>query len=518
MVKYLNLIVLGMLMFGIFVTLSLGSSTALTVYSPFPGEHVALICSKELILNISVYDPVAPEDSTVAVTISGPYDIKMTSAGVPIGQLNASHMLTVTDYEFPVTLFEANGTQISAFIPGQYNVTISVAGCSETIPIYVISPNEIEFLVYVYSNGLPLSGVTVSIYNVTNGGLLLTNTTNSQGLAELTVPYVYTMTNEYNITAVKPGYQLVYDVVTVPADHITPVTVKLTTKPITFVLTPVYFQDMGVTEPAEPAQLPGTPELVYIASAYMGTTFSIIINATESGMPVQGATISASYMINGKQMSSTATYIGNGQYNLSIILPNSTVPYDLELVVTGSYQTNTYTFVTLLSVQPNVVGEIQYLQSEVNNLETEVTTLESEILSLNETIMQQSSEIASLKMYLEGNVSYFSMQISNLESEIKYLNSTLMTLSSELTTVNSTLSNEVNSLTAEVHSLSTQVSTLSTELNNLNTTVNNLNANINNDNSKISSLTTLVYGGIILGVIALIIAIVAVVLVFRKVA
>ncbi|PVU75176.1 hypothetical protein DDW13_05365 [Acidianus hospitalis] len=500
-----------MLMFGIFVTLSLGSSTALTVYSPFPGEHVALICPKELILNISVYDPVAPVNSTVAVTISGPYDIKMTSAGVPIGQLNASHMFTVKDYDFPVTLFEANGTQISAFIPGQYNVTISVAGCSETIPVYVISPNEIEFLVYVYSNGLPLSDVTVSIYNVTNGELLLTNTTNSQGLAELTVPYVYTMTNEYNITAVKPGYQLVYDVVTVPADHITPVTVKLTTKPITFVLTPVYFQDMGVIEPAEPAQLPGTPEPVYVASAYMGTTFSIIINATESGMPVQGATISASYMINGKQMSSTATYIGNGQYNLSIILPNSTVPYDLELVVTGSYQTNTYTFVTLLYVQPNVFGEIQHLQSEVNNLETEVTTLESEIQSLNETIMQQSSEIASLKMYLEGNVSYFNMQISNLESEIKYLNSTLMTLSSELTTVNSTLSNEV-------HSLSTQVSTLSIELNNLNKTVNNLNTNINNDNSKIGSLTTLVYGGMILGVIALIIAIVAIVLVFRKVA
>jgi len=512
MVKYLNLIVLGMLMFGIFVTLSLGSSTALTVYSPFPGEHVALINPKELILNISVYDPVAPVNSTVAVTISGPYDIKMTSAGVPIGQLNASHMLTVTDYEFPVTLFEANGTQISAFIPGQYNVTISVAGCSETIPVYVISPNEIEFLVYVYSPcGLPLSGVTVSIYNVTNGELLLTNTTNSQGLAELTVPYVYTMTNEYNITAVKPGYQLVYDVVTVPADHITPVPVKLTTKPITFVLTPVYFQDMGVIEPAEPAQLPGTPEPVYVASAYMGTTFSIIINATESGMPVQGATISASYMINGKQMSSTATYIGNGQYNLSIILPNSTVPYDLELVVTGSYQTNTYTFVTLLLVQPNFYCKIHQLQCEVNNLETEVTTLESEIHSLNETIMQQSSEIASLKMSLEGNISYFSTQISNLESEIKYLNSTLMTLSSELTTVNSTLSNEV-------HSLSTQVSTLSTELNNLNKTVNNLNTNINNDNSKISSLTTLVYGGIILGVIALIIAIVAVVLVFRKVA
>ncbi|MQL55009.1 carboxypeptidase-like regulatory domain-containing protein [Acidianus ambivalens] len=511
MVKYMNLIVLGMLMFGVFVTLSLGSSTALTVYSPFPGEHVALINPKELILNISVYDPIAPVNSTVGVTISGPYDIKMTSAGVPVGELNSSHMLTVTDYAFPVTLFEANGTQISAFIPGQYNVTISVAGCSETIPIYVISPNEIEILVCVYSNGVPLPGATVSIYNVTNGELLLTNTTNSQGLAELTVPYVYTMTNEYNVTAVKPGYQLVYKEVTVPADHITPVTVKLTTKPITFVLTPVYFQDMGVIEPAEPAQLPGTPEPVYVASAYMGTTFSIIINATESGMPVQGATISASYLISGKQMSSTATYIGNGQYNLSIVLPNSTVPYDLELVITGTYQTNTYTFITLLSVQPNFYCEIQRLQSEVSVLESEVDQLKVEIQSLNETLTLQASEIASLKTYLEGNVSYFSMQISSLESEIKYLNSTLMTLSSELTTVNSTLTSEVNSLTSEVNSLSTQVSTLSTEVNNLNTT-------INNDNQKISSLTTLVYGGIILGVIALIIAIVAVVLVFRKVA
>lgn len=501
MVKYMNLIVLGILMFGLFVTPSVDSSTALTVYSPFPGEHIALINPKELILNISVYDPIAPENSTVAVTISGPYGIRPLSAGIPIGQLNASHMFTAINYVFPVTLFEANGTQLSAFIPGQYNVTISVAGSSETIPIYVISPNEIEFLVYVYSNGVPLPGATVSIYNATNGQLLLTNTTNSQGLATLVVPYVYTMTNEYNITAVKPGYQLVYEEVTVPAYHITPVTVKLTTRPITFVLTPVCFQDMGIVEPAQPASIPGAPQPVYVASAFMGTDLSIIINATVSGKPVQGATILGSYLtINGKQFTSTAKYIGNGQYNLTIVLPNYTVPYTLEIYVTGKYQTNTYTFVTLVSVQPNYIAIINNLQAEVENLNNTVTMLYNEI------------------SLLKNNITYLKMMISTLKEEISNINSTLMALHGELHKVNSTLTTKIDNLTSELNSLSSKVSNLETQVSSVSSSLQNVNSEISSDKSKISDLTSLVYGGLILGIIALIIAIVAIVLVFRKVA
>lgn len=496
MVKHLNLIVIGILILGVFVALPIkdngslivgSQSNQLIVYSPVANSHIPLLNPKELRLNITIYAPTAPPGSTVLVHIKGPYGITMTSAGIPVGDLDANHMFSAPDYVFPASLFQVNGTRLATFLPGQYNVTIAVAGFSTTIPIYVVNPNQIGIIVYVYNNnGASLSGVTVSVYNATNGQLLVTNETNAQGMVALVVPYVHTMTNVYNVTAVKPGYQLVYKVVTIPPNYTGTVVVKLTTTPVTFTLTPVCFQVGGVQQPAQPQQLPGAPQPVYVTTVFMNVPLSIIINASHSGKPVDGATITACYKVNGKQFTATAKGLGNGQYNLSIPIPASTVPYTLQITVTGKYQSNVYTFIVLANVLPNYLAMIDQMRTEIAQLNSTISTLVSQM------------------DILRNNITYLNNMISTLKQQIANLNTTLTNLRTQLTTVNSTLVNEINNLQGKV--------------NNLNNELNKMQTQLNNNQNQLNNISSLVYGGLILGIIALIIAIVAIVLVFRKVA
>ncbi|ARM75177.1 hypothetical protein B6F84_03430 [Acidianus manzaensis] len=492
---------------GTFSMLNSKASTGFEVISPFPEEHFALINDTELITNISVYAP-GLVGATVNLAVTGPYDIEMTSAGIPIGSIGSTGYLNLTNYVLPTTLFEANGTPLTHFIPGEYNFTISVGLNHATVPVYFTSPNEVEMVVSVYSNGQPLQGVTVDVYNETSSMFLVSNTTDAQGVATLTVPYVYTMTNTYNVTATKPGYKEVYTTVTVPPDQISAVSVKLTTSPVTFVITPYYFEDEGIQEPTVPTVING--EQVYVASGFEGTTLSMIINATESGVPISGATITGkySYFVNGveKTSTSTATYIGNGMYNLSIMLPVATnyVPYTVSIAVTGSYQSSTYSFVALVSAEANYIGIIEQLNSTVNTLSAEVSLLQSE-LSSNVTLLK--SDISSLNS-----------TIMTLESELSSLNSTVNTLKSELASVNSTLTTEVNSLESKVSTLSSEVSSLNSEVSSLNTTVSSDHSSISSLSSKVNSMSTLEYAALGIAIVGLIVAIVAIVLVFRKVA
>ncbi|AWR96701.1 hypothetical protein DFR86_03435 [Acidianus sulfidivorans JP7] len=527
----ITIFIFSMVFAGTMSMISTRASTGFEVISPFQGEHIPLINDTCLIVNISVY---APSDIgyTVDLHVSGPYDIQMTSPGIPIGSIGSSGYLNLTNLRLPVTLFEANGTAISHFIPGEYNFTIEAGSNFETISVYFTSPNEVEMIVSVYANGQPLSGATVDVYNETTDTFLVSNTTASNGEATLIVPYVYTMTNTYNVTATKPGYKEVYTTVTVPPDQISAVHVTLNTVPIQFVLTPYFYEDEGIQEPVQPQQING--ELVYPAAGFEGTAFSIIINATESGVAVKGATIVGMYTYDGKSITETATYIGSGMYNLTIMLPNATdeIPYVLQVQVTGTYESNTYTFVALISAEANYVALIEQLNSTISLLKSElasnITALNAKIASLNATISLLKSELASNVTALENEIASLNATINSLSTKLSSLNATVVSLESELSSLNATVSSlssevttlksELSTVNATVSSLSSEVTTLKSEVSSLSSELSSANSSISSLNSKVNSMSTLEYAALGIAIVGLIVAIIAIVLVFRKVA
>lgn len=515
--KVLGLVIIGIMFSMVFASgyyvLHTKAASGFQVILPYNGEVIPLISSQYLTFNVSVYYP-AGVGYTVNLQVTGPYNIQMQSAGIPIGSIQTSGYLNTT-VQLPTTMFQANGTSITSFPPGVYNVTISAGVNHQTVQVYFIPPNEVQFVVYVFSNtNLPIPNANVSIYNTTSGKFLATALTNSQGIATIIAPYVVSMSNTYTIIASAPGYAQASVTKTVPPNQLTPVTVKLTLYPVTFTIVPVYFQDEGIQEPVTPAQING--QLIYAASGFEGTTLSIIINATASGMPVSSAQITGSYVINGVTKTSQATYIGKGLYNLSISLPTATnnVPYVLKVEVSGIYQSSTSSFVVLVYAQPNYIALIQQLQAEINMLTENITALKAQVTLL-------SSELAGNVSLLTSQISSLNATITSLKSQLKSLNSTITSLESQISSLNSTvnsLSSQLNSLKSQVSSLSSQLSQLSSTVSSLSSSVNSNSAQINSLNSKVNSMTTLEYAALGIAIVGLIVAIVALVLVFRKVA
>jgi len=496
---YKSISVFVLMLFAIgFASFTANAANSVTVISPYQGEHITLINPYVFVFNVSIYAPQYVNYPVAIDTITGPDGIG-TTGPIAVGSIGSNGYLNVTE-KLTTGAFEQNGEPLKQFVPGTYYIYLVIANVfSDNISV-VLTPNDIATLnisVINIKNGEPLPGATINIYNESNGALLVTGTTNANGYLVEEVPYVYTMTNVYNVTLTKAGYQFNYTTVTVPSNYFYTVPVKIYTQPVVFVAVPFYYEDMGIKEIAPPQQVNG----VYQASAFQNTTFSVIINVTESGVPVSSAIVTAQY----NNTHVTAVYIGDGMYNLSIMMPEaqSSVPYTLVVAVTAQYHSTTTSFYMAIATEPNLYQEIALLKSEVS--------------TINSTIYMLKSEITLLQQELQGNVSYLNSTIYMLKSEITSLNSSLITLESEYKSLNSSYT----TLSSEFTTLSNQVTTLSNKVETLNTSLTTLQSEYNSLKSEYNSLKgteTLAYIGIAIGVIGLIIAIVAIILVLRKVA
>lgn len=489
--------ILGLTIIGIMFVLVIASvyyvPTAATsdspIISPVPYEKIPLFNNKQLVINISIYYPQGV-GSSVILYVTGPQNITMNGPAT-LGTIGSNGYLNISNFKLLTSAFQQNGQPLQNFIPGLYNFTFSIGGNMYKVPVIFTSPNVLQLIVYVFNiTDVPLKGANVTVYSTAAGKFLNTSLTNAQGIAELTVPYEYNVTNQYTVTAAAPGYQAASQVITVPAFYAGAFPVKFKLSPLVFFIEPVYFETQGIQEPATPAQIAG--QLVYVASGFEGTTFSIIVNATASGKPVSDAKIIATYTLFVKGVkqtaNATATYIGNGLYNLSINLPTApnNIPYTLRIDVTGIYQATTAGFIVLVSAQPNYIAIINELAKEISQL---------------------NATINALKSQLAGNVTALKAQIQELQNRIASINATLNSLQSTVT-----------SLTNEINSLKSQLNSLSQQLNSLSSTVSSQGADISSIKSQISSMSALQYAALGLAIVALIVAIVALVLVFRKVA
>ncbi len=455
------------------------ASTNVMIYSPVQDEHIPLINTKLLVFNVSIYAPQYP-GYPVSLYIYGHNGIKM-NAPIGIGDIGSNGELNYTAM-LSSSNFEQNGQPLAQFVPGPYTVVITISDVYEAnITIYLTPANTTTLAVEAISQGMPLPGATIEVYSTT-GVFLNKSVTGANGIALVEVPYNYTTGSTYKVVLVKAGYEENSTTVTVPPNFFGEYMVKIYTQPVVLEATPVYFEDMGIRENVT-APING----VYAAGAYENSTFTIVVNVTMMGMPVSGATVTATY--NG--MTVTGVYIGNGLYNVSLMVPVLTdnVPYVLDVNVTATYQGSAAGFSVEVVATPNLYQEIAALQKEVSNLESEVSMLSQE---------------------LSGNVTYLKGQIATLENNITTISNELATLKNELNSLNST----VGSLSSTVTSLKSEVSSLQTQLSSLNSTVSSLQSEVN----SLNGIKTLVYAGLALAVIGLIIAIVAIVLVMRKVA
>jgi len=486
--KLISVLVLMLFAIG-FASFTANAANSVTVISPYQGEHITLINPYIFVFNLSIYAPQYVNYPVAIDTITGPDGIG-TTAPIAVGSIGSNGYLNVTP-KFTTGVFEQNGEPLKQFVPGTYYISLDIYNVFYDNISVVLTPNDIATLnISAIENGKQLPGATIDIYNESNGALLVTGTTNANGYLVEEVPYVYTMSNTYNITLTKAGYQFNYTTVTVPANYFYTVPVKIYTEPVVFAAVPIYYEDMGIKEIAPPQQVNG----VYQASAFQNTTFSVIINVTESGVPVSSATVTAQY----NNTHVTAVYIGDGMYNLSIMMPEaqSSVPYTLVVAVTAQYHSTTTSFYMAIAAEPNLYQEIALLKTEV--------------ATMNSTIYMLKSEIALLQQELKGNVSYLNSTIYMLKSEIASLNSSLISIESEYESLNSSY----GTLSSEFTTLSSQVTTLSNQVHTLNASLSSLQSEYN----SLKGVTTLTYIGIALAVIGLIIAIIAIILVLRKVA
>jgi archaellum component FlaC len=483
-----NLISIFILMlFAVGITSFVASaSSGVTVIYPYNGEHITLINPKVFIFNVSIYAPTDVGYPVAIDSIRGPNGIVSTGP-ISLGSIGSNGYLNVTE-KLTTGLFEKNGEPITQFVPGTYYIYLAIANVfSENISV-ILTPNNIATLnITAIANGKPLPSATINIYNESNGQLLVSGTTNSEGYVVFEVPYVYTMTNVYNVTLTKAGYQFNYTTVTVPANYFFTVPVKIYTEPVVFVAIPFYYEDMGIKEIAPPQEVDG----IYVASAFQNSTFSVIVNVTQDGVPVSNAIVTAEY----NNTYVTATYIGDGMYNISITIPQnpSDVPYTLVVIVSAQYHSSVSSFPLIITAEPNLYQEI--------------ATLKLEVSSLNATINMLKSELA-------GNITELNNTIASLKNEIASLNSSIQTLETEYSSLNSTFTSDISTLNSQISTLKSDVSTLSSEYSTLSSEYSTLKSDYN----SLKGTPTLAYVGIALGVIGIIIAIVALVLVLRKVA
>lgn len=507
----LFLVVTSILVTAGIVSLAAYTSGGITFYQPsMPGQ----VYQQGQPLVLSVVTPLA--SATLVVNVYNPQ-----------GKLIYTNTFTTNSTGgFTGTLFTFTYPKFPA---GQYTITVIVESTSQvsqtyTGSIYVVfKPGTVTFDITVKSNtGVPLSGATVTITNVTSHQVIATLSTNSSGMVTYTVTWI-PGESVFNISASLSGYESNYTVINATEPGTYPVTLVLTKIALQVMMYAVYSSSVNTGfEEFSPT--------LFGASTVQGSSMTVQVQVLFATMPVSTATVLGTLQIAGTTQTITGTYTGaNGIYNLTFTVPTVSAIYPVtgELAITASYSGQSETIYLYITAYPNYTAEIvqlsaeiqalnnlikslnsslTQLSTEVTSLSSAVTTLQSELTTINSTLVKVNSTVATLS----SEVSSLSSEVSSLTSEVNSLSSNVSTLRSDIATINS----EISTLNSEVSTLSSE---LASNVSAINSKISGLNSTVATLKSDISSLSTVVYGAIAVGIIGLVLAVVALVMVMRKI-
>ncbi|MBB5254951.1 carboxypeptidase-like regulatory domain-containing protein [Sulfurisphaera ohwakuensis] len=451
-------LILSIIVLGFSVPLAT-ASTSLVVISPTQGEVFHF--GQPLVVTFK-YAPGA----TVAIYVLTP-----SGANIPVasGATNSSGYFS---QEIWVWGSSSENSQV-----GAYTIEIEVNGgqAATSVTVYYKPYTATIKALVENEQGIPLQGATVSVYNVTSGlhELIATATTGSNGIATIQV-IAFNFTENLEVVASYPGYVNASQTISVVGNQTISLTFKLYPAIVT-VLAVGELQNGIATAALNPfgyTSLTGTE----------GDEITVLFAVEFAGMKVTNATVTASVATPSGVTTMTATPITSGPYagyyNVTFMLPALNTTYLAFIDVNATYNGISGT----LNVP--IQAEVNYTTIFTNY----VKILTQEIQSVNQTVYTLMGEIKSLN------------------ASISQLSATLSSTTTEITT----LENDIKTLESSVSSLNGTVSSLSS-------TVSNLSSQVNKLNSEVSSITPLVYGGLIAGIIGLIVAIVAIVLVYRKI-
>lgn len=373
--------------------------------------------------------------------------------------------------------------------PGQYIIEIDVSSSQGTTAAtvtvtyqpYVAKINS----QVVNEQGIPLSGVTVYLYNTTAGlhTLVASATTNSTGFAVFNV-IAFNFAQNFELLAVGStiGYTNASATVSVIGNETVTKVLKLYPNVLNVFVVGA-MQNGTMIAPLNPG---GYSSL----TATEGDTMSVLIEVEYAGKMITTATVNVAVTTPLGVKMYTATPITSGSYagyyNVTFMLPVvGNTSYEAVVNINATYGTLTSSIYVPVVVQYNYTALFKYY----------LHSLTKEVQALNQTVYTLMKEISTLN----SSITTLSQSLSTVTSEVSTLQSSISTLQSSINNLNS----EIKTVNGSVSSLINQVSSLREEVNSL--------------NSKLSSITPLVYGGLIAGIIGLIIAIVAIVLVYRKI-
>ena len=454
-----------------------------------------------------VVEGTAPPNTEIGISVYNPNDVVVCATVV-----NSTSSGT-----YEAVLFTFPSTATSEYPYGTYTVKVGTSNGFTNETTFQFEPELATVLVEVFNpQNLPVSGAKVCAVGTPYSAI-----TNSTGEAVLMLP-----SGTYTIKVIPPSpYVETEKTLTVVAPQSYTLKFTVEVEELSIDLNEVMgFNSTGGIEVDITSPSPGST----ITMLGNGTLYMYVI-VYYAGMPVSNATVSAMF----DNMMYTGVYNSTvGMYVIKIPIPN--VQFEGDAVINATYSTFTASETMLLSIEYNQEQEIIELHNEINTLSTyltgNVTELENRlamlcsylsgnVTKLDNEITALETEVSELSSYLSGNVTKLDNEIAMLSS---YLSDNITYFKDEISTLEGQLQNDTTQLHTDTQEISMLSSYLSGNITYFNNEISKLNSSltgqISTADSKISSITTLVYAGLILGVIALIIAIVAVVMVFRKVA
>ncbi len=420
------------------ISLAIASASigGITILSPTQGQSFSAGQPLVLVVNATGY---AGQVATVYVYNPGDSIVYSGAFQVPSnGILNA-------------TLFNWPATTSGKFPAGTYTIVVLIGSAAAASVQVYWAPGIANIVVTVVNGqtGLPLPNAPVSVYNASSNMLLASGITNSSGMVTLHVVAVPNVSETLKIIATPQGYPPQGVLYTVKGPGTYAVTLKV--YPTSLVLN-VLGAYIGTVQVA-PAQHSSV-------TASEGEPLSLIVQATYEGSPASDATISATMLIGGTNVTGKVVPEGNGVFNVTFMVPSVGVPLSGYIVVTASYKGST----------------------------------------------------AQLNVPVVAQVNY-GTYLNNISSSVAQVNETVAALQRELSAFNTT----VTSVQKQLQSLSTQLSSLNSSIAGLSSKLNQLSSQVSSLSSQLSSSQNMIYAGLIVGIIALIIAIVALVMVLRKI-
>jgi len=344
------------------------TSNGITFYSPSINGQVYHY-GQTLYLNASAGSQYANQPVTITITTpSG------TNVDIPLAQTNAQGFVIETLGTFGQGLLST---------PGTYTIAVSVEGTgllgTKTGVIQVMyAPAQATITIEVLNGetGVPLSGATVYLYNITNGvhKLITEGTTGAAGSVTFSV-ISYNITQTFQAVAVYSGF--VNNSVTFSIVGNQSVTEVIKLSPAVLSIIPFMVMQNGTVVDASNINAPLTSVVVT-----QGIPASILVKVEFAGMPISNATVQASsaYPSLVKVLSVSPITSGPyaGDYNITIeamVVNTTSAPYEVVLSINANYMSSAQSVSVLVQAYYNSLAYLQHyielIQTEVNLLSTE---------------------------------------------------------------------------------------------------------------------------------------------------